>query len=176
MNRIFRTLWSATRQCWQAVPENTKTAGKGSSKTTSASSSTGAVASFALGFLFASNVNAQSPPAVKTLPTGGVVAQGAATISQTSTAQAAAPAKNITLTVAPQDVACAGEGAMRCLSVKMGKDTAWSNFYSPIEGFTFTPGVQYKLLVRATPVANPPADGSNTHYALVRVLWRKLAQ
>ena len=93
-----------------------------------------------------------------------------------STAQAAAPAKNITLTVAPQDVACAGEGAMRCLSVKMGKDTAWSNFYSPIEGFTFTPGVQYKLLVRATPVANPPADGSNTHYALVRVLWRKPVQ
>ena len=93
-----------------------------------------------------------------------------------SSAHVLAPAKNITLTVAPQDVACVGEGAMRCLRVKVGKDTAWSNFYSPIEGFTFTPGVQYKLLVRATPVANPPADESNTHYALVRVLWRKPAQ
>lgn len=92
------------------------------------------------------------------------------------TSHAAAPAKNITLTVAPQDVACVGEGAMRCLRVKMGKDTAWSNFYSHIEGFTFTPGVEYKLLVRATPVANPPADGSSTHYALVRVLWRKPVQ
>nr|WP_315262070.1 DUF4377 domain-containing protein [uncultured Limnohabitans sp.] len=86
------------------------------------------------------------------------------------------PVKNITLTVAPQDVACMGEGPMRCLRVKVGKEATWSNFYSPIEGFTFTPGVQYKLLVRATPVANPPADGSNTHYALVRVLWRKPAQ
>jgi hypothetical protein len=93
-----------------------------------------------------------------------------------STSQAAAPAKNITLIVAPQDVACVGVMPMRCLQVKEGKALTWSNFYSPIEGFTFTPGVQYKLLVRATPVDNPPADGSNTHYALVRVLWRKPAQ
>ena len=91
-------------------------------------------------------------------------------------AHASAQGKNITLTVAAQDLACLGEGAMRCLRVKMGKDSAWSNFYGPIEGFTFTPGVQYKLLVRATPVNNPPADGSNTHFALVRVLWRKPAQ
>ena len=91
-------------------------------------------------------------------------------------AHVSAPVKNITITVAPQDEACMSEGAMRCLRVKMGKDTAWSNFYGPIEGFTFTPGVQYKLLVRASPVANPPADGSNTHFALVRVLWRKPAQ
>ena len=86
------------------------------------------------------------------------------------------PVKNITLMVAPQDVACMGEGPMRCLRVKVGKEATWSNFYNPIEGFTFTPGVHYKLLVRATPVANPPADASDTHYALVRVLWRKPAQ
>ena len=53
-----------------------------------------------------------------------------------------AHAKNITLTVAAQDVACFGEGAMRCLRMKMDKDSAWSNFYGPIKGFTFTPGVQ----------------------------------
>jgi len=94
MNRIFRTLWSATRQCWQAVPENTKAAGKGSSKSASGSSSAGGVASVILGCMFTGSVGAQSPPAVKTLPTGGVVAQGTATISQTVTAQAAAMTVN----------------------------------------------------------------------------------
>ena len=84
--------------------------------------------------------------------------------------------KNITLTVAAHDVACVGEGAMRCLRVKMGQDTTWSNFYGPIEGFTFTSGVEYKLLVSATRVANPPADASDTRYKLVRVLWKKSTQ
>jgi len=28
MNRIYRTLWSAATQSWQAVPETAKTAGK----------------------------------------------------------------------------------------------------------------------------------------------------
>jgi hypothetical protein len=85
-------------------------------------------------------------------------------------------AKNITLTVAAHDVACMGVAPMRCLQVKEGKALKWSNFYSPVEGFTFTPGVQYKLLVRATPMVNAPADAGDTHYALVRVLWRKPAQ
>ena len=85
-------------------------------------------------------------------------------------------AKDITLTVAAHDVACMGVAPMRCLQVKEGKALKWSNFYSPIEGFTFTPGVQYKLLVRATPMANAPADAGDTRYELVRVLWRKPAQ
>ncbi len=85
-------------------------------------------------------------------------------------------AKDITLTVAAHDVACMGVAPMRCLQVKEGKALKWSNFYSPIEGFTFMPGVQYKLLVRATPMANAPADAGNTRYELVRVLWRKPAQ
>jgi hypothetical protein len=84
-----------------------------------------------------------------------------------------APAKDITLTVAAHDVACMGAAPMRCLQVKEGKALTWSNFYSPIEGFTFTPGVQYKLLVRATPTANPPADMADTRYQLVRVLSRQ---
>jgi hypothetical protein len=66
-------------------------------------------------------------------------------------------AKDITLTVAAHDVACMGAASMRCLLVKEGKALKWSNFYSPIEGFTFTPGVQHKLLVRMTPIANPPS-------------------
>ena len=96
MNRIFRTLWSSSRQCWQAVPEHTKAAGKGSSKTSSCSHSSGGVASVILGFMFTGSVGAQSPPSAKVLPTGGVVAQGVASISQTATANAAAMTVNQT--------------------------------------------------------------------------------
>jgi len=85
-------------------------------------------------------------------------------------------AKDITLTVAAHDVACMGAASMRCLLVKEGKALKWSNFYSPIEGFTFTPGVQHKLLVRMTPIANPPADMANTRYELLRVLSRQPTQ
>jgi len=85
-------------------------------------------------------------------------------------------AQDITLTVAAHDVACMGAAPMRCLQVKEGKALKWSNFGSPIEGFTFTPGVQHKLLVRVTPIANPPADMADTRYELVRVLSRQPTQ
>jgi filamentous hemagglutinin family protein len=90
MNRIFRTLWSVATQSWQAVPETAKTAGKTSVK----SSATGVVASFALSWTLTGTANAQAPPAINQLPTGGAVARGNATISQTATAQAAAMTVN----------------------------------------------------------------------------------
>jgi hypothetical protein len=69
-----------------------------------------------------------------------------------------------------------GTAPMRCLQVKEEGALNWTNFYSPIEGFTFTPGMHYKLLVRATPIDAPPADMANMRYELVRVLWMKPAQ
>jgi hypothetical protein len=71
-------------------------------------------------------------------------------------AHSTAPAKDITLTVAAHAVACMGTAPMRCLQVKEEGALNWTNFYSPIEGFTFTPGMHYKLLVRATPIDAPP--------------------
>ena len=90
--------------------------------------------------------------------------------------RAQAKAKNITLTVAGHDVACVAAAPIRCLQVKEGKGQKWLNFYSPIEGFTFTPGVAYVLLVRATPIENPPTDSSDTRFELVRVVSRKPVQ
>jgi len=89
MNRIYRTLWSVATQSWQAVPETAKSAGKKSK-----SSAGGVLASVALGLSLVSGANAQAPPAVNQLPTGGSVARGVATISQTATAQAAAMTVN----------------------------------------------------------------------------------
>jgi hypothetical protein len=90
--------------------------------------------------------------------------------------RARAKIRDITLTVAGHDAACVAAAPMRCLQVKEGKEKKWVNFYSSIEGFTFTPGVAYVLLVRATLIDNPPLDSSDTRYELVRVLSRKPAQ
>ena len=87
-----------------------------------------------------------------------------------------AKAKDITPTVAGHDVACVAAGPIRCLQVREEKGQKWLNFYSPIEGFTFTRGVEHVLLVRATPIENPPLDSSDTRYELVRVVSRKPAQ
>ena len=87
-----------------------------------------------------------------------------------------AKAKNITLTVAGHDAACVAAAPMRCLQVKEGKGQKWLNFYSPIEGFTFKRGVEYVLLVRATPIANPPMDSSDTRYELLHVVSQQPAQ
>ena len=89
---------------------------------------------------------------------------------------ARAKIRNIKLTVAGHDVACVAAAPMRCLQVKEGKEKKWLNFYSSIEGFTFTRGVEYVLLVRVTPIENPPMDSADTRYELVRVVSRKHAQ
>ena len=92
MNRVHKTLWSESAQCWQAVPETAKAAGQRSVK----SASGGVLATVVLGLALTGGVGAQSPPppVANQLPTGGSVARGSATISQTATAQAAAMTVN----------------------------------------------------------------------------------
>ncbi len=73
------------------------------------------------------------------------------------------------LEVAPTKVDCVGVAPMKCLQVReVGGD--WQNFYAPIEGFDFVEGSRYRLQVKVTEIANPPADGSSLRYQLVRVL------
>ncbi|CAN1535534.1 FhaB Large exoproteins involved in heme utilization or adhesion [Burkholderiaceae bacterium] len=90
MNRVHKTRWSESAQCWQAVPETAKAAGKRAVK----SASGGVLASVVMGLALTGGAGAQSPPATTQLPTGGTVARGNATISQTATAQAAAMTVN----------------------------------------------------------------------------------
>ena len=74
------------------MPETAKTAGKKSVK----SAASGVVATVALSFSLTGGANAQAPPAINQLPTGGTVVRGTATIQQTATAQAAAMVVNQT--------------------------------------------------------------------------------
>ncbi len=90
MNRVFRTIWSIATQAWRAVSELAPAAGKQSSK----SQRSGALAVVILGLALPHHADAQAPPAATQLPTGGVVARGVVTISQTSTTQAATMAVN----------------------------------------------------------------------------------
>ena len=80
--------------------------------------------------------------------------------------------KDVTLIVAPQDIACMGVGPMRCLQVKMDDAKNWSAHYEKIEGFTFVPGFEYTLLVRITWIDKPPVDGSSARFTLLRELSR----
>lgn len=109
---------------------------------------------------------------IKTFPTRCVMlSQGGTWLSDGACTPRETPTSEETiLTVAPDDVACVGVVPMRCLRVKRGSSREWSNFYDSIDGFTFKRGTTYRLLVRTTPIPKPPADGSNTHYTLVRVL------
>ncbi|WP_142684631.1 META domain-containing protein [Chitinophaga polysaccharea] len=68
---------------------------------------------------------------------------------------------------------CTGVAPMECLQIKGVNDTEWSNLYTNISGFKYTPGYRYKLRVRITQIKNPPADGSSLKYTLTKVLEKK---
>lgn len=46
--------------------------------------------------------------------------------------------------------------------------------FNAIEGFTYEKGHEYELRIKRTILANPPMDGSNRTYSLVRILMDKL--
>ena len=62
---------------------------------------------------------------------------------------------------------------MSCMRVKEGADSAWSLFYSQIEGFDYEEGYEYVLQVEKEKIENPPADGSSIRYKLVKVVSKK---
>jgi heat shock protein HslJ len=68
---------------------------------------------------------------------------------------------------------CTGVAPMECLQIKGVNDADWSNLYTNINGFKYTPGYRYKLRVKITQVKNPPADGSSVKYTLTKVLEKK---
>jgi len=67
-------------------------------------------------------------------------------------------------------VDCVGVAPQKCMLIKQQGYGNWNFFYDQIEGFKYEPGYRYKLLVKVTPVENPPADASSLHYKLIRVL------
>lgn len=83
------------------------------------------------------------------------------------------PVKTQVIYVKESKEPCTGVAPMECLQIKGINDTDWSNLYTNINGFKYTPGYRYKLRVRITQIKNPPADGSSIKYTLTKVLEKK---
>jgi hypothetical protein len=76
----------------------------------------------------------------------------------------------VTMDIAPQLVACVGVAPQQCLRVREHPDTAWTLFYTGIEGFQFEPGFEYTIRVAVRRISDPPADGSSLAYRLLSIL------
>ena len=80
----------------------------------------------------------------------------------------------ITLEVAAERQDCIGLIPMQCLRVREhlpGQEpSAWGLFYSPISGYTHTPGQARLLRVREDEVDKPLADASSRRYSLIQML------
>ncbi|MGF6845321.1 heat shock protein HslJ [Chitinophaga sp. W3I9] len=83
------------------------------------------------------------------------------------------PPKTQVIYVKESKEPCTGVAPMECLQIKGVNDADWSNLYTNISGFKYTPGYRYKLRVKITRVKNPPADGSSLKYTLAKVLEKK---
>ena len=79
----------------------------------------------------------------------------------------------LALHVAAQTVSCQGEAIQQCYLVRQNSREEWGNFYAPIEGLEYEPGYEYKILVLRMPLANPPMDGADSAYRLIRILSKE---
>ncbi|WP_201574782.1 DUF4377 domain-containing protein [Psychrobacter sp. H8-1] len=72
---------------------------------------------------------------------------------------------------------CVGVGPQSCLLTKLAgqthSQTGWEYRYSNIEGFDYEPDYEYTLLIKNTPMNNPPADASSVHSKLMKILEKK---
>ena len=46
--------------------------------------------------------------------------------------------------------------------------------FQEIDGFTYEKGYDYELLVEKTTLANPPQDGSNVRYSLIKIIEKRM--
>ena len=59
------------------------------------------------------------------------------------------------------------------MSVQIGKEKPGFIAFGAIEGFTYEPGHEYSLVLQRTTLANPPADGYDCTYKLVKIKSEK---
>ncbi|MEV6774446.1 DUF4377 domain-containing protein [Nocardia sp. NPDC051030] len=78
--------------------------------------------------------------------------------------------------VADQTVPCTGVAPQNCLQVRRDPNAEWELHYGGIDGFTFEPGFNYRLLIEQRPWVNPPADAPSATWHLVKVLSKEPAQ
>lgn len=77
--------------------------------------------------------------------------------------------------IADHQVDCVGVAPQSCLLTKPAEqaNADWEYRYSGIEGFDFEPNYEYILLIKNTPISNPPADASSIHSTLIKVIEKR---
>ena len=77
--------------------------------------------------------------------------------------------------IADHQVDCVGVAPQSCLLTKPAEqaNADWEYRYSGIEGFDFEPNYEYTLLIKNTPISNPPADASSIHSTLIKVIEKR---
>jgi hypothetical protein len=61
--------------------------------------------------------------------------------------------------------------SQKCMTVtESGHSNSYTIGDGSIVGFVYEPGNKYRVHLRLTKLANPPADGSDTEYQLVKVI------
>lgn len=81
--------------------------------------------------------------------------------------------QEMTLWVAPNDVACTGTHPMRCLLVRESAEAPWSYFYDSIAGFAWEPGYTYQLRVIRSTIRQPLADQGAYRYRLIQIVEKR---
>ena len=81
--------------------------------------------------------------------------------------------ENKVIFVGPSLVDCVGVGPQKCMLIKEDPNSKWKNFYDKIEGFDFTEGHSYKIMVQISEIENPPADSSSIKYKLIEIIEEK---
>ncbi|MDX2086571.1 MAG: DUF4377 domain-containing protein [Kofleriaceae bacterium] len=71
-----------------------------------------------------------------------------------------------TTTIAPYLGPCTGVANFACLQ-KIGADGKTTNFFGPIEGFTFVWGETRRVTYSTEEISNPPQDGGSLRFELV---------
>ena len=75
-----------------------------------------------------------------------------------------------TVYVASQMVDCQGIVRQKCLQVRDSKEQPWRLRYDPIIGFSFQPGIEYRVRIREETVANPASERPSLRWTLDRVI------
>ncbi|VGO13799.1 hypothetical protein PDESU_02356 [Pontiella desulfatans] len=78
--------------------------------------------------------------------------------------------KTQTFYVGPAMADCVGVGPMTCLMVKQSPESDYQMFSSPIHGFDYVSGYEYKLRVRVIERVTVPVDGSRYIHELIEVV------
>lgn len=78
--------------------------------------------------------------------------------------------------VAAQMVDCQGVVRQKCLQVREDQNRPWRLLYSPIIGFNFQPGIEYRLRVLEEDVTKIPADGPSLRWTLDQVVEQTVVE